>query len=53
MAPRYAGGKNFVSASRVSYMWLSPSKTGKPSFGVIKNLLKVTTGMRQTVTVHA
>jgi hypothetical protein len=39
MAPWYSGGRNFVSASRVSYMWLSPSKTGNPNRAVIELLL--------------
>src|ERR1700712_1294290 len=39
IAPRYSGGRNFVNASRVSYMWLSPSKTENPSRGVIEFLL--------------
>src|SRR5580658_1688526 len=29
MSPSYSGGRNFVNASGVSYMWLSASKTGK------------------------
>ncbi len=27
--PSYSGGRNFVKASVVSYMWLSASNTGK------------------------
>src|SRR3974390_116689 len=29
MSPSYSGGRNFVNASVVSYMWLSTSNTGK------------------------
>jgi hypothetical protein len=29
ISPEYWGGRNFVKASVVSYMWLSASKTGK------------------------
>src|SRR4051794_15696649 len=32
MTPRKRSGRNLVSASRVSYMWLSASKTGKSSW---------------------
>src|SRR3954447_12226338 len=32
MTPWYRSGRNFVSASRVSYMWLSASNTGKSSW---------------------
>ena len=31
--PEYSGGRNFVKASVVSYMWLSASKTGKSTMG--------------------
>src|SRR5580698_401707 len=33
ISPEYAGGRNFVKASVVSYMWLSASKTGKSIMG--------------------
>ncbi len=33
ISPEYSGGRNFVKASVVSYMWLSASKTGKSIMG--------------------
>ena len=33
ISPEYSGGRNFVKASVVSYMWLSASKTGKSTMG--------------------
>ena len=33
ISPEYWGGRNFVKASVVSYMWLSASKTGKSTMG--------------------
>ena len=37
ISPSYSGGRNFVNASVVSYMWLSTSKTGKSTtvFGMV------------------
>src|SRR6201999_886163 len=34
ISPEYWGGRNFVKASVVSYMWLSASKTGKSTMGL-------------------
>ena len=38
--PSYSGGRNFVKASVISYMWLSASKTGKSTmvFGISTSL---------------